>query len=273
MEYETLGLTLDMGFDFDRYDPGKLPRLSEEDEKKWYSKFYYAGCHEPAPETARLYAPGNTMDPARALLPEEISRLLEPGQLEGDLGYCLLPNGAGYGSARTCLDFPFSLFQWYKGQKRKDALSYQIWYPGSHLSEFDHTPIEDVGFGMEAIRPHSPVNPAQLGLPEDPSQADPDFLALMGGNGLVCSTDPERPTTPRAMCLFHYVRRLPSGGCEFRTHFYIGMHIEGGKGVLKQHIRPDLCLEIARRLLSHCIHERENLNYFLPELYQKLGQE
>lgn len=269
MEDQTLGLTLDRGFDFDQYDPRKLPPLSPEEDKKWYSKFYYAGRKEVAPETAELFAPGRWMDPERALLPGQFDRLMEPGYLEGDLGYCLLPNGVGYGSACTRLErVPFSMFQWYKQRKRQEALAYQIWYPGSHVSEFDHTPIEDIGFGPEAIRPHSSINWEQLGMSCAPEARDPDFLAIMGGNGRIESAVPGRETTPRVMCLFHYVRRLPSGGSEFRTHFYIGMHIEQGCGVVKQQIEPALCLEAARRMLSHCVHERENLTAFLPEFYE-----
>lgn len=268
MNYETLGLTLDMGFDFDHYDPSKLPPLSPEENKKWYSKFYYAGCKPASPEAEKLFEPGHTMDPAKALLPGQFDRLMQPGHLEGDEGYCLLPNGVGYGAACTRLEaVPFSMFQWYKKQKTQGALVYQIWYPGSHVSEFDHTPVEDIGFGVEAIRPHSSISWQQLGMSCDPAERDPAFEKLMGGNGLICSTDPAKQTIPRVMSLFHYVRALPEGGCEFRTHFYIGMHIENGEGIVKQHIEPSLCLEAARRMLSHCIHERENLSAFLPEFY------
>lgn len=268
MKYETLGLTLDMGFDFDHYDPAKLPPLSQEDDQKWYSKFYYAGCKPASPEGASLFTPGRYMDPDKALLPGQFDRLMEPGHLEGDAGYCLLPNGVGYGSACTRLEgIPFSMFQWYKKQKVQGALVYQIWYPGSHVSEFNHTPVEDIGFGVEAIRPHSSIDRTQLGMSCDPAVRDPDFEKIMGGNGMIFSTDPAKPTTPRTMSLFHYVRALPGGGCEFRTHFYVGMHIENGACVVKQLIEPTLCLEITRRMLSHCIHERENLAAFLPEFY------
>ncbi len=271
---ERKGLALDAGFDFDKYDRSKLPELPAEEREKWYAKFYYQGRSEVPEAERRLFARGNTMDPARALIPgKNIDLLLEPGHIEGDLGYCMLETGVGYGSSCTALEtVPFEMFDWYKKLKVVDDLAYKIWYPGSHVSELGGISIEDVGLGMERIDPDSPCNLQNLGLSRSPEQADPDFAALIGGNGWASPVEGRSGASPRALSLFHYVRRLPGGGCEFRTHFYVGAFCKNGALVQMESYEPETVLEIARRMLSHCIYERSNLPSFLPEMYEKMKE-
>lgn len=144
----TLGLDLETmkGFDYDNYDPARLPKLPPEEERLWYSKFYYRGRGEVAPELRAAVAPGHTMDPAKALLPGDLDSLTEPGHIEGALGYCLLPNGAGYGSVFCALpEVTLDMYKWYKQLRMVDKLSYKIWYPGSHISEINGVTVEDDG--------------------------------------------------------------------------------------------------------------------------------
>ncbi|MGM9608526.1 MAG: DAPG hydrolase family protein [Oscillospiraceae bacterium] len=271
---EKRSLDLEAGFDFDEYDVAKLPELPEEEKKKWYAKFYYRGRSEVPEEERRLFARGNTMDPEQALIPgKNMNSILEPGYREGDLGYCLLEDGVGYGSSRTVLEtVPFEMFNWYKKLKVVDDLAYKVWYPGSHLSELGGISIEDVGFGLERIDPDSPCNPQNLGLRCSPEQADPEFAALIGGNAWMSPVENAAGVPPRALSLFHYVRNLPGGGCEFRTHFYVGAFCKNGALVKMESYEPETALEIARRMLSHCIYERNNLPAFLPEMYEKMKE-
>ena len=81
-----------------------------------------------------------------ALLPGDLDSLTEPGHIEGDLGYCLLPNGAGYGSVFCALpEVTLDMYKWYKQLRMVDKLSYKIWYPGSHISEINGVTVEDDG--------------------------------------------------------------------------------------------------------------------------------
>jgi hypothetical protein len=41
------------------------------------------------------------MDAADALVPTELARLLEPGDLPGETGWCSMPDGVGYAAVRT----------------------------------------------------------------------------------------------------------------------------------------------------------------------------
>lgn len=81
-----------------------------------------------------------------ALLPGDLDSLTEPGHIGGDLGHCLLPNGAGYGSVFCALpEVTLDMYKWYKQLRMVDKLSYKIWYPGSHISEINGVTVEDVG--------------------------------------------------------------------------------------------------------------------------------
>lgn len=265
----------EIGMDFDNYDVSLLPELSEDAKEKWYAKFYYQGRAEVSAEECALFAKGRLMDSAKALIPGiNMDALMEPGHITGDLGYCLLDNGVGYGSACTALDeVTFEMFDWYRKLKEKDDLAYKIWYPGSHISEWSGigvNSIEDVGYGLECITGESPCTPENLGLSCQPAEKDPDFIALLAGNGWVSRVNNPDNLPIRGMCLFHYVRRLPSGGTEFRTHFYIDAFCKNGHLIKIGGHEPEFTLEMARRMLSHCIYERNNLRYFLPEMYHKM---
>lgn len=270
--YDDLGIDLErhVGFDFSHYDPARLPKLPPEEERKWYAKYYYQGRPRLSVEALRCVQPGVQMDPARALLPGNADALMEPGLVEGDEGYCLLPNGAGYASTHTVLpDVTPEMNGWYKRLRLVDKLAYMIWYPGSHYSEVNGTCMEDIGFGLESFDVVCPVNAKNMGFHCHPADQDPQFLGLIGGNGWWRNLDhPE--IRPRAMALCHYIRKRPEGGLDLRTHLYMGMFALNGEGVLQQHIRPDICLEATRRMAEHCVYERNHLNDFLPALYEAM---
>ena len=274
MIYDDLGIDLQKSYGFgfdDEYDVSRLPALDEADRNKWYSKFYYAGRTEPDAETKKLFAPGRTMDPACALLPGSFDRLLQRpnDDDEGDLGYCLLPNGVAYGSTHTLMrGITPEMFSWYKTLRMIDRLSYQIWYPGAHHTEVDGNTIEDVGFGRCVLHFLRANNWQNLGFPCPPAEADPQFGFMIGAGSANQNLDhPE--IRPMAASLFHYVRVLPEG-LDFRTHFFIGGMCLDGELVCVQHIQPEVALEIARRMVSHCCYERVSVQTFLPELYEKM---
>lgn len=272
---DDLGLNIQTmkGFDYDNYDPTRLPKLPPEEEALWYSKFYYRGRGPVAPELESAVSPGNTMDPARALLPGHLDALMEPGHVQGDLGYCLLPNGAGYGSICCALpDVTFDMYKWYKRLRMVDKLSYKIWYPGSHISELNGVTIEDVGFGVETFHTQPGTDWRSLGFSCDPRERDPQFLGLIGGNSWI-QNDEHPNVRDRALLLFHYIRALPGGGIEFRTHLYTGLHAINGKPEIVQALDPAVCLEATRRMAAHCVYERANVNNFLPELYAQMKDE
>jgi len=274
MAYDNLGIDLSRtyGFGFDDYDTARLPKLPEEDRKKWYSKFYYQGRPVLSERQKRVFAKGNTMDPKDALLPGSFDLLAKQPEIENDLGYCLLDNGVGYGSAHAVMHgVTMEKFEWYKKLRMVDQLSYQIWYPGSHYSELNGIAIEDIGFGNCNFHMLSLLDPEMLGFTVRPSEMDPRFACIMGANSVIKNRDYPQ-IRPIASALFHYVRTMDDGSLDFRTHFFMGGMIVDGELVRIQKIDPDVCLEITRQMLSHCCHERVNVENVLPELYERRAE-
>ena len=274
MIYETLGIDLSKsyGFDFDHYDIAKLPELTEEEKNKWYSKFYYQGRPDLPEELKKVFAKDNPMDPKNALLPGSFDLLAQQDEITEDIGYSLLENGVGYGSVHATMDgINLEMFGWYRTLRMVDQLSYKIWYPGAHYSELRGTTIENIGFGNSDFLTVSRLDPEMLGFTVRPSEADPRFTFIMGGNAVMKNRDyPE--IKPISSALFHYVRTLEDGSLDFRTHFFIGGMIADGKLIRLQHIDPEVCLEIARRMCSHCIYERKNVQNVLPEIYERRAE-
>lgn len=268
---DTLGIDLSKtyGFGFDDYDPARLPALPEEEQKKWYSKYYYAGRPELTEEQKKVFAKGDTMDPKNALLPGSYDLLTKEEEIENDLGYCLLENGVGYGSAHAVMEgINIEMFEWYKNLRMVDKLSYMIWYPGSHFSEIGGATVEDVGFGTSDFLNMSRLDPDMLGFTVHPAEADPRFVCIMGGNAVIKNRE-YAEIRPLAISLFHYVRALDDGSLDFRTHFFMGGWIIDGALVRIQKLDPDVCLEVTRQMCSHCNYERRNVQTFLPELYAR----
>lgn len=269
--YDNLGIdpSKNYGFGFDSYDTARLPELTEENRKKWYSKFYYSGRPELTDAQKSLFAKGNTMDPKNALLPGSYDLLAQKESFENDLGYCLLENGVGYGSTHTAMTgVSMEMFEWYKKLRMVDQLSYMIWYPGSHYSELKGITVEDIGFGFSDFFMISLLTPDMLGFTANPAEMDPRFACIMGANTVIKNrVHPE--IRPLASALFHYVRTLEDGSLDFRTHFFMGGMIIDGQLVRIQKIDLEVCLEITRQMCSHCCYERGNVKNFLPELYAR----
>src|SRR4051794_30174271 len=69
--------------------------LTAVEEQKPYAKYFHQPIANPNPELMKILKQG-PMDPAKALMPEDVERLLDYGYDEVETGYCVLPNGAAY---------------------------------------------------------------------------------------------------------------------------------------------------------------------------------
>ncbi len=75
------------------------------------------------------------MDPAQALAPEEINRLLDPGYLPGETGYCVLPDGSAYVASKVPFKgVPIEAFRWWWWWHSVESERYTLWYPHNHVS-------------------------------------------------------------------------------------------------------------------------------------------
>jgi hypothetical protein len=110
--------------------------LSEEEKQKPYAKYFYKKPEEPKPEA---FAPFNKpIDVSKALTPENINDLLNPGYLEAEAGWCVLPNGAGYIANHVKMPgVSVDMINWWFAWIGLEPLRYKIWYPKDHYDKGD----------------------------------------------------------------------------------------------------------------------------------------
>lgn len=265
-----------------------LRELTPEESAKPYAKYYYL---EPAPPDAgmlELIQRGKPIDPAQALPIENINDLLTPGSLEVETGYCILPNGAGYAAVNTKMPgVTAEMINWWMAWHSLEDLRYKIWWPQGHFSVsvsdedrpkvldpgrsltekfqgITHHVLEDVGNGTESIF-ISFLTPEEMGF--DMSRfKTPNVAALVAANGLAspAGAPADAPNVPAVMC--HFIREIP-GGIEYRTRFWMGYHMIGGKPKLL--LPPGIKVPEAAPfgLAMHNVLEYSNLRAILPQIY------
>lgn len=265
-----------------------LRELTPEESAKPYAKYYYLEPASPDPEMLDLIRPGKPIDPAQALPIENINNLLNPGYLEVETGYCILPNGAGYAAVHTKMPgVTAEMINWWMAWHSLEDLRYKIWWPQGHfnvsISEEDrrkvldpgraptekfqgitHHVMEDVGNGTESIF-ISFLTPKEMGF--DMSRFHSSHVAtLVAANGLSspAGAQPDAPKVPAVMC--HFIREMP-GGIEYRTRFWLGYHMFDGKPKLL--LPPGFRVPEAAPfgLAMHNVQEYSNLRAILPQIY------
>jgi phloretin hydrolase len=269
-----------------------IKELTLKEKEVPYSKYFYRSVAEPDRELMELVRPDRPMDSAQAICPEEINRLLDPGYMEVETGWCSLPNGAGYICVNNKMPgVTVDMLDWWFAWHSLADLHYKIWYPPGHygisISEKDRRKvldpdlpikqkiygrtdhvIEDVGTGAEDIFIYF-CSPEELGF--DMSRfCPPNVEAVYGGYGV--DTPAGAPAwairAPAIMC--HFIREI-SGGIEFRTRFWMGYTLIDGKPV---HMLPygiKVPVEAIQGLAQHNVEEYSNLRVLLPEIYAELG--
>jgi hypothetical protein len=268
----------------------ELRPLRPDQEALPYAKYYHRPIAPPNPKLMALLDQG-PVDPAKALLPENINALLDPGYHEVETGYCLLENGAGYVAVNNV--FPGCTVDmmkwWFAWHAAGPGLRYKIWFPPGHVTiavsdqgraklhdpnipieqksqNIDHWVVEDVGGGPEDIV-ISFLDPQQMGFDMSRFHA-PNVAWVFGGYGVEESTERPGMKAPAIMC--HFCREI-EGGIEFRTRFWQGYRINKGRSmcVLPPGVR--LPIQAPMGLAFHNVMEYSNLASFLPEIYAEFG--
>ena len=259
--------------------------LTPEEESKPYAKYYSMRLSEPDAGLLAQLRPENPIDPEAALAIEDLDRLLEPGYLPVETGWCVLPNGAGYVAVHTIMPgVTVEMVNWWFAWHGLEALRYKIWWPKGHLSvsvgdddrakildpnlpltdKFQgrvHTVVEDVGVGIQTIDIHF-LRPEDMGFDMERFVA-PNVGTVVGGFGWASTAGapPDAPREPAAMC--HFIREVP-GGIEFRTRFWLGYTIRERVPVLLVPPGVSVPLEATCGLARHNVEEYSNLRVLLP---------
>lgn len=265
------------------------PELAPEEKARPFAKYYYEDIPQPDPEHyALMDAP---CDPALALLPENRNDLLNPGDLPVEIGWCVLPNGAGVIANKIVYPgVTAEMVDWWFAWHPLEDLRYRIWYPPQHggimvspenrrrlldesipLAQRNwgvvHHVTEDVNCGMDNIDIHF-MSPADYGF--DMSRWRSPYVATFaGGQGwsrAVKETD-ETITAPAMMC--HIFRETPEG-LEHRTRFWMGYRLVNGQSELSLPPGVKIPAFAVQGLARHNVCEYTRFRDFLPRIYREL---
>jgi phloretin hydrolase len=267
----------------------ELAPLSPEDQSRPYAKYY----RDPAqPDPSHLAMMDAPCDPSKAIYPEQMNDLLNPGDLQVEVGWCLLPNGAGFIANRNVYkNVTAEMVDWWFAWHPLESLRYRLWYPPQHAgialdSEsrarvlnrdipireknwgVTHHVTEDCNCGMENID-ITFLSPRDFGF-DMKRWKEPYVSTFVGGFGWsspVVKTD-RAIKAPSLMC--HIFRQIP-GGLEHRTRFWMGYRMSRDKPELV--LPPGVLVPTiaVQGLACHNVREFSNLRVLLPEIYAEFG--
>jgi hypothetical protein len=266
----------------------RLRDLTPEETTRPYAKYFYYEPATIAPELAPYYAEPLRIDPSRILPIEDRNDLLQPGYLDDELGYCLLPNGGAYVAVHNKMPgVSADMVNWWFAWHSLEDMRYMLWWPKDHyaisVSDGDrakildserpmtqrfqgttHHVVEDIGQGVDELW-ISFMTPEDFGFDMSRFHA-PNVATLVAANVLVKPGEApaDAPGLPVAMC--HFIRDI-EGGVEFRTRFWMGYQMVDAEPVfmLPEGIRvPE---SVPRGLFLHNLEEYANLRAILPQLY------
>jgi hypothetical protein len=267
----------------------ELPPLTPEEQARPFAKYY----RDPVPaDPAHLALMDSPCDPARAMYPEQMNDLLNPGDLQVEIGWCNLPNGAGFISNRYRYEgVTAEMIDWWFAWHPLEDLRYRLWYPPQHAGIMlspegrkrildpnipireknwgvTHHVTENCDCGMENID-ITFLSPKDFGFDMARWQ-EPYVSTFAGGFGWACTvykTD-ESITAPALMC--HFFRQVP-GGLEHRTRFWLGYRMSNGKPELSLPPGISVPASAIQGLARHNVREYKNFGVFLPEIYKEFG--
>jgi hypothetical protein len=267
------------------------PALTEEELKR-----DYAGMLDrplaAVPEDIMAAIKAAPIDPSDALPFEEKNRLLDPGYLPFETGYCRMPDGSCYVAVLTHMPgVTGDMIDWWFAWHGLEGLRYRIWYPGAHFgsSVSDRTRVmdesrpyrdrylhvthyvtEDIGIGPDLLSIKF-LPPSDFGFDTVRFKKAQVATAICTRVGSV-----SKGAEHTDMC--HVVRNV-KGGVEMRSRFWIGRNMK-----VKMFSEKSLVNRVANtramrltmiprdtpyRMALHCAREYNNLAEILPALFKK----
>jgi hypothetical protein len=267
----------------------ELVPLGPEEQSRDYAKYY----REPVPpDPAHLAMMDAPCDPLKAIYPEQMNELLNPGNLPVEVGWCNLPNGAGFIANRNVYpDITAEMIEWWFAWHPLEDLRYRIWYPPQHagialnpesrkkildaslpirdkIQGVTHHVTENCNCGMESID-ITFQSPVDFGFDMTRWQ-EPYVSTFVGGFGWSSPIEKtDHPIkAPSIMC--HIFRKSP-GGLEHRTRFWMGYRMSQGKPELMLPPGFSVPAKAIQGLAQHNVHEFTNLGILLPEIFKEFG--
>lgn len=269
----------------------KLTEITPEEKAKPYSKYYYMEFPRP-PEMLQSIDQRKPVEPGKALPVQRLNDMLNPGELETETGYCVMPDGSGFVAlSHKMPGVTAQMLRWWFAWFISEDLRYKIWFPrdhiGSNISTADramlsdpavplerklavpnpgHVAFEAIGAGVATVRIDF-MSPEDLGF-DIGRYHSPNVATSFQGNVVIPPVDRDGRTDH--VVLLHLVRDIP-GGVDFRTRFWMGYQIIHRKPVLMLSPGTSVSEEACFGLFEHDVHEGSRLAGFLAQLYAEQG--
>lgn len=206
--------------------------LTPAEEASVFSKYFHLGPAMPCEENIRATEYNSAIDPSRAFMVEDFVKHMDvPGCNDLKTGYCVLPNGVGFGTATTLMPGCTAqmMTNFIDHFNPPEDLYYKAWFPGGHIRHYADAAVEDVGFGMALLRFVEGLDGSSIGMPVPP-QKDTGNIGITGAN-ILCLPLHQPDAKPLYVTELCYYRLIPEG-YEQRVTFWVGMHFKDGKSVL-----------------------------------------
>jgi hypothetical protein len=230
------------------------------------------------------------MDAREAQSADHVEVLLNPGELPGECGWCVLPDGCGYVAIRTPMPgITGDMVDWWFDWHPRDPVRYRAWHPPAHEDNSVepapvpgekpywgtiHHPVEDIGTGTVHARiAFQP--PEALGFLAG-ALDQPDVAAIVGG---FAGDDRRRMQHTKMVHVF----LRANGGVVLRSRFWIGAAMRpyapeplaglAARVLNRPAVRRRLIpAGVPRALARHCAEEYTNLAAILPGLYEQFAR-
>jgi hypothetical protein len=258
--------------------------LTAEEKAKVYAKYFYMQPASPDPQQMALM--DKPCDAGKAIGPERVNDLLNPGYLDMEIGWCNLPNGTGFIANRTQMPgVTKEMIEWWFVFHALEDLRYKLWYPPQHYSVsvspetrrkilnpdipisqkfrgVTHHVVEDIGCGTEDLDINF-LEPQQVGF-DMARFHEPDVATFVGGYADIGAVN------PASAIMVHFYREIP-GGLEQRTRFWMGYRAHNNKSELTLPPGGKVPEAAIHGLAIHNVREYTNLAAFLPQIYNEMN--
>ena len=241
---------------------------------------------DPGPIAAIERGP---MNPGDAQAAGDVDVLLDPAELPGECGWCVLADGCGYVAMRTEMPgVSGAMVDWWFDWHPHDPVRYRVWHPLAHESNSVeparvpgerpywgtvHHPVEDLGLGTVHAR-IAFQRPEALGFSPG-ALARPGVAAIVGG---LAGDDRRRMQHTKMVHVFLDA----DGGVVLRSRFWLGAALRpyapaplaglAARVLNRPAVRRRLIpAAVPRALARHCAEEYANLAAILPELHERYG--
>lgn len=261
----------------------KVP-VKPEDKSKTYFKYYEMDMTQLTPEQNMAVKNGKG-DPSNALILENRNDLFKTGNLPGEEGFFVMPDGSGHVAHRTLMPgITGQMLEWWFAWHPLDDLRYIIWDPEDHFG----TQLPDESHRRKILNPDVPLREKSWGVTHvvkesiggpptnieirfmDPSDLgyDKSKIGTAYCDFLVCANafiQPDENT--KVPAVMTHVARTVDGVLEFRSRFWIGWNVIDGRPVKLLPEGMTVPEMVLMGLYGHCIKEYQHLAKILPSLY------